>query len=315
MLILGIFLVISAIIVFRFVANGLNKSFIDRPMLFNNGGIVLFLHLVWLALLILGSFMLWQVNYNIVLGLVLLYAILWVLGYLLGSKTSKAKKIFKIYKQISLYRPELDTIEHYKQTAATYYESLRWDGRRVRMTVETIFEDKNTADIHIKDVAKSLLNFEDPRDTFGRNFDFKDYIKRSQKEQEAIDKAHKQILGDSENQNGRPELSKHALAWIESTGINLADMSDEQVRVFAEVDDHSKSNFIVRACYGVATASLFLAIFSLISFDLGGVVLYFTFSVALWFIGNKIQIRRISKKFNEASIQRYAREKATSNIS
>lgn len=310
MLILGIILVISAIVVFRFVASGLNKPFIDRPMLFNNGGMVLFLHLVWSVLLILGLYVLWKVNYSIVLILVGLYAILWILGYLMGSKKSKAKKIFKIYKQVKLYRPELDTIAHYRHTASTYYESLRWDERRVRMTVETIFESKSAEDTNIKDVAKSILNFENPGETFGRNFDFKKYVKQSAKEQEAIETAYKQILGDTESDTGRPELSKHALIWIESAGLNPDEMSDEQVRVFAEIDDHGKSNFFVRACYGIATASLFLAIFSLITFDLWGLGIYLTMSIILWFIGNKIQLRRISKKFHEASIQRYAREKA-----
>ena len=310
MLPLGIVLIIVAILVFRFVSNGMSQSLMTRARVFNNTGIVIFLQLLWLSLLILGLYVIWQVQPTIVLVLVGIYAILWVFGYFMGSKKSKVTKIFKIYRQLKLYRPEQDSLSHYKQAATTYFQSLNWEERRIQMTVETMLEDKTEDDTDIKDITKSILNFENLDTSLGQNFDFKRYLKQSAKEQQVIDTAYTKIFGSAEDVTERPELSKHALTWIESVGLNPDDMSNGQLQVFSEIDDHGKSNMVIKACYGIATASMFLAAFSLITLDLWGVGLYLFLSFTLWFIGNKLQMRRISKKFHEASITKYASEQS-----
>lgn len=310
MLILGILSLIAGIVVFRFVANGQSKSFLDRPMLFNNSAIVLVLHLMWLFFIGLGLYFLWSVNSTIVLVIIGIYALLWVAGYITNSKKSKAKKIFKIYKQVKVFKPELDTISQYKLVATSYYESLRWNERRIQMTVETIFEDKKSDEMDVKDMARSILNFEDPSYTFGQDFSFERYIKQSSKEQKAIDTAYIQVIGNKAPVTERPELSAQSLQCLKSTGLNPDEMSNEQLQVFTEIDDHSQSSWIVKGLYSIAGAGLLLAIISLLFLDLWGVGIWLTSSFVLWFIGNKLQMRRISKKFHEASIAKYASERS-----
>jgi len=55
---------------------------------------------------------------------------------------------------------------------------------------------------------------------------------------------------------------------------------------------------------------LILAVISLISLDFWTVGVYLVISFAIWYIGNKLQIRRINKKFYEASIMKYVQEQA-----
>jgi len=89
-------------------------------------------------------------------------------------------------------------------------------------------------------------------------------------------------------------------------------MTNEQLAVFSEIDDHGKSNWAVRFFYDVSLVFLFLAGLSLIGLKLGGVLVYGIISFVVWHIGHKIQMKRISKKFYEASIMKYAQEQAES---
>jgi len=310
MLLTGILLLIAGIVVFRFVANGQSKSFIDRPMLFNNGIAVLLLHLVWLVLLGLGLYFLWQVQPLIVLVLICVYIALWILGYFMGSTKSKARKVFKIYKQLKLYKPQSSQQEICALTATSYYKSLNWNERKIQMTVEAILENKTEEDTDIKDIAQSIFNFETNRSHFGENFDFKTYLKRSSAEQAAIEAAYEQVIGTNSTSSERPELSDAVLQMIATAELNPEEMSNEQLQVFAEMDDHSKSGWIIKILYGIAGASLLLAVISVLFLDWWSVVTYLTVSFALWFIGNKLQMRRISKKFHEASIAKYAMEQS-----
>jgi hypothetical protein len=311
MLILGIILTILGFIIFQWAANAQSKSFLGRPMIFNSAVAVLTIDLLWLGLLAGGFYSLWQVNPKIVLTILGIYAILWILGYFMGSEKAKAKKIFKIYRQLKLFRPKASDKEIFKETANAYFRSLRWDEDKIKMTVDVIFEKgvSSKEDKTIKDIASSILIFESPHDDF-ISYDFTKLMKRLSKRQKAIDDAYNAIIGNTQKVTERPELSKNTTEWIKSIGLNPDEMTNEQLAVFSEIDDYGKSNWAVRLLYGVSFVFLILAGINLITLELGGVFSNSIVSFILWYIGHKIQMKRISKKFYEASIMKYAQEQA-----
>lgn len=315
MLILGIILTILGFIIFQWAANAQSKSFLERPMIFNSTVAVLIINLLWLALFAGGFYCLWKVNPTIVLVLVGIYAVLWVFGYFMGSKKAKAKKIFGIYKQLKLFRPKATDQELFRETARIYFSNLRWDEHKIKMTVEAIFEKSYSSkeDKDIKDIVSSILIFESPHDDFGRGFDFEGYMKRHTKKQKAIDDAYNAVLGKIQKITERPTLSENTKKWVRGIGLNPDEMSNEQLAVFAEIDDAKKSNWAVRFLYGASFIFLILAGLNLLSLEIGGILFYGIISFVVWFIGNKIQMRRISKKFYEASIMKYAAEQAEKN--
>jgi hypothetical protein len=310
MLILGIILMVLGFIVFQWAANAQSKSVFERPMIFNRATAVIIINLIWVALFVGGFYSLWQVSSKIVLTIIGIYAVLWILGYFMGSEKAKAKKIFKIYRQLKLFRPRASDEEIFRETANAYFRGLRWDEHKIKMTVDAIFEKRagSKEDKDIKDVAEFVLSFESPRDDFMS-------LRHFSKKQKAIDDAYTAIIGNSQKVTERPDLSKNTSEWIKSIGFNPDEMTNEQLAVFSEIDDHGKSNWAVRLFYGVSLIFLILTGLSLIGLKLGGVLIYGLISFVVWYVGHKIQMKRISKKFYEASIMKYAQEQAenTSN--
>jgi hypothetical protein len=311
MLILGIILTVLGFIVFQWSANAQSKSAFERPMIFNRATAVIIINLIWIGFFAGGFYSLWQVNHKIVLTIIGIYAVLWVLGYFMGSEKTKAKKIFKIYKQLKLFRPKASDEEIFRETANSYFRGLRWDEDKIRMTVEAIFEKRTGSkeDKDIKDVASSILIFESPHGDF-MNYDFRKSMKHFSKKQKAIDDAYNAIVGNAPKITERPELSKNTTEWIKSVGFNPDEMTNEQLAVFSEIDDQGKSNWAVRFLYGVSFVFIILTIINLISLEFGGVIFNAIISFVMWYIGNKIQMKRISKKFYEASIMKYTQEQA-----
>ena len=86
-------------------------------------------------------------------------------------------------------------------------------------------------------------------------------------------------------------------------------MSNEQLAVFVEIDEHKKSNWGVRFFYYFSFIFILLTLIDLVTLDFVMAFIEMGISFVLWFIGNKIQMRRISEKFREASIVRFAQEK------
>ena len=312
MLILGIILTVLGFIVFQWSANAQSKSFLERPMIFNSVVAVLVINLIWLALFAGGFYSLWKVNPTIVLVIFGIYAVLWIFGYFMGSEKAKAKKIFGIYKQLKLFRPKATDQELFRETARIFYSNLRWDEHKIKMTIDAIFEKSVGVkeDKDIKDVVSSILIFENPQDDFGRGFDFEGYMKRHTKKQKAIDDAYNSVFGKIQKVTERPTLSENTQKWVKSIGLNPDDMSNEQLAVFAEIDDQKKSNWAVRFLYGASFIFLILGVINLVSLEFGAVISNAIISFIFWFIGNKIQMRRISKKFYEASIMKYAQQQA-----
>jgi len=315
MLILGIILTVLGFIVFQWSANAQSKSFLERPMIFNSTVAVLIINLLWLLLFAGGFYSLWKVNPTIVLVIFGIYAVLWIFGYFMGSEKAKAKKIFGIYKQLKLFRPKTSDQEILRETARIYFSNLRWDEHKIKMTVDAIFEKSvgNKEEKDIKDVASSILIFENPQDDFGRGFDFEGYMKRHTKKQKAMDDAYNAIFGKTQKVIERPTLSENTQKWVKSIGLNPDDMSNEQLAVFAEIDDQKKSNWAVRFLYGASFIFLILGVINLVSLEFGAVISNAIISFIFWFIGNKIQMKRISKKFYEASIMKYAQQQAEGN--
>lgn len=309
MLIIGIILTVLGFIVFQWAAKAQGGSVLDRPLIFNNVVAVLVINLLWVGLFAGGFYSLWQVNPIIVLTIFGIYAVLWILGRILGSEKAKAKKIFKLYKQLKLFRPKATDEELFREMARAYFSGLRWDEQQIRMTVDAIFEERagNKENKDIKDVASSILIFENPSGDF-MGGDFMRSMKQLSKKQKAIEKAYEVVLGKTEEVTERPELSKNTMEWIKSVGLNPDDMSDQQLAVFAEIDDYGKSNWIVRFLYTISFAFVILALINLLTLDIITVVIHVVIAFVVWYIGHKIQMRRISKKFSEASILQYARE-------
>ena len=315
MLILGIILTILGLIIFQWSANAQNKSVFERPLIFNRPTAVIIINLLWLGLFAGGFYSLWKVNPKIVLTLIGIYTVLWILGYFLGSEKAKAKKIFKVYRQLKLFRPKATDEEIFRETANVYFRSLQWDEDKIRITVDVIFEKGagSKEDKDIKDVANSILIFEGPNDDFGSGFNFERHIKQSSKKKKAIEDAYNIIIGKAQKITERPTLSKNTTEWIKSIGLNPCEMSNEQLAVFSEIDDSGKSNWTVRFLYGVSFVFIILTVINLISLDFGEAVINAVISFVVWFIGNKIQIKRVSKKFYEASIMKYAQQQAENN--
>ena len=257
----------------------------------------------------------WKVNPKIVLTLIGIYAVLWILGYFLGSDKAKAKKIFKIYRQLKLFRPKATDEGLFRETANVYFRGLQWDEDKIKMTVDVIFEKRAGSKEYknIKDVANSILIFEGPDDDFGSGFNFERRIKRSSKKEKAIEDAYNTIIGKTQKITEHPALSKNTTEWIKSIGLSPNEMSNEQLAVFSEIDDSGKSNWAVRFLYGVAFVFIIITVIDLISLDFSGVVINAVISFVVWSIGNKIQIKRVSKKFYEASIIKYAQQQAENN--
>ncbi|MFH1956700.1 MAG: hypothetical protein ABIJ28_03575 [Patescibacteria group bacterium] len=314
MLILGIILTVLGFIVFQWSANAQSKSAFERPMIFNRVTAVIIINLIWIGFFAGGFYSLWKVNHKIVLTIIGIYAVLWILGYFMGSEKTKAKKIFKIYRQLKLFRPKASDEEIFRETANAYFRGLRWDEDKIRMTVSAIFEKRvgSKEDKDIKDVASSILIFESPHGDF-MSYDFRKSMKHFSKKQKAIDDAYNAIIGNAPKVTEQPELSKNTKEWIKSIGLNPDEMSNEQLAVFSEIDEHGKSNWAVRFLYGVSFIFLIFGVINIISLEFGAVISNAIISFAFWFVGNKIQMKRISKKFYEASIMKYAQEQAKDN--
>ncbi len=314
MLILGIILTVLGFIVFLWSMNAQSKSFLERPMIFNSVIAMFIINLLWLGLFAGGFYSLWKINQIIVLVIFGIFIVLWIFGYFMGSEKTKAKKIFSIYKQLKLFRPKTPNQELLKETARLYYSNLRWDEHKIKITVDIIFEKSIASEENrdIKDVANSILIFENPHDDIGRDFDFERYMKSSIKKQKSIDKAYNAIFGKNQKVTERPVLSKNTIEWIKSVKLNPDEMSNEQLAVFTEIDDHGKSNRAVKFFYYISFVLIILTFINLITLEFVMAFINIIISFALWFIGNKIQMKRVSNKFHEASIMKYAQQQTES---
>ncbi len=309
MLILGIILIIVGFIVPQWATNAQKKTYL-KPPVFNSTAGILAVNLFWLSSILAGFYILWQVDVKIVLVILGVYASLWVFGYFMGNEKAKAKRIFKIYKHLRLFRPKASEYELFRETAEEYFRGLGWDKRRIKLTMTTIFDEgmwgeKNYK--NIKDVAGVILSFEDPYEDFN-DFNLVKLMEHFSKRQKAINEAYEDVFGNLRKVVKRPKLSEATINWLKSIGLNPDEMSNEQLAAFLEMDDYRKSSWLVVALYKLSLAFLILAGINLITFKFIGVLSSCIISFMFWYIGHRIQMRRTSKKFYEASILKYVQE-------
>lgn len=315
MLVLGIFLTILGFFVFQWSANALGKSFIDRPLIFNNTVAILIINLIWIGLLGGGFYFLWQANPKIVLSIIGIFAILWVFNYFMGSEKIKAKKIFKIYKKLKLFRPVTKEEEIFKETARIYFQSLRWDEDRIDGVINAIFEDRIglKKDKDIKDIVSSILIFESPHEDFGLG-SYKSIGKRLEKyskKAKVIEEAYKAIFGKKTEVIERPVLSEGTLQRMQQIGLRPEEMSNEQLAAIESLESPGKSHWIAKPFTYLSYGLFILAIISLITLDWKYFLIYLIAALIFGYIGHIIQSRISGKRFTEASIKKFARSEVS----
>jgi len=313
MLILGIILTILGFIIFQWSANALSKSFIERPLIFANLTAVIIIHILWIGLLIGGLILLWQAN-PVIVGVILGgYFILWVIGYFLGSENASIKRIFKTYKQLELFHPQATEEEILKETARLYFQRLRWDEYRINHILKIIFEEKTSTEVkNIKDLIKSILIFERPRDDLWGNYNFKSFMKsmeQYEKRDKFIDEIYKKELEKTIKITERPVLSEQILKRMEQIGLNPNEMSNEQLATFESLENPEKSHWVAKIFTYVSYGLLILAVISLLTSNWKYLFIYLIAALILGYIGYTIQTRIAGKQFMEASIKKFARSK------
>ena len=190
MLIFGIALTILGFILMQWTASQSAKSAWQRPLAFNKPLFVAIITFMWLGLTLGGLYLMWQSSPKAALVAVGLFLFIWLVGFFLGREKTQAKKIFKLYKQLKLFRPTAPEIEILKDTAGLYYQQLRKDEYEIDSLLGILFEETDYRSSKIDDVkhlTSMLLAMEKPSGDFS---DFKSISKQYDKRERAIDAAY-----------------------------------------------------------------------------------------------------------------------------
>lgn len=308
MLILAIILTILGIIVFRWYSRAMNEPFYNRPLIFSKTIPVLIINLLWFSLLAGGLYSFWQVNPKIVFYIIGGYAILWIMGFILGSQKQKAKKYFQIYKQLKIYRPQTSEEEILKETVKLYYKNLRWDEDKINSIVGVIFDNKDREKKGVKDLANLVFAMEEPSEGFDSYDNFEKRMKKHDKMDKAIEWAYQKVFENKEKINQRPELAEDTIKRMKESGLDPDSMSNEQLAALESLDNPDKSNWTAKIFRGIGLFFGFLAFLSLISLDITSLIFNAIIALILTYIGYRIQSRIANKKFTEASIIKWSEE-------
>ena len=317
MLALGIVLTILGAITMEWSTKEQAKSVFEQPKIFHRTIVANTITLVWIGLLIGGLYCLWQYNPKIVMAIIGFYTVPRIFAYLYkeSNDRSRAKNVFRIYKQLKLCLPSASDEDIYEQTASMYFRTLRWDEDRIETLIKMMFGDRMVYE-DIKDLASFILDLEKPGDS-SRGFEKRmEYLAKTDK---AIDRAYSAIIDDSPIVKGvpeveeRPELSKGTIEWMKSNGLDVEGMSNEQLAIFSEMDDFYLSNWPVRIIHGLAFAFVIGSLISLIRLDIAKFLILGLGGYVIWLIGHKIQVKRLNEKLREVSIVQYMQERATNN--
>jgi len=307
MLILGIILTIVGFLIFQWGANALNKSFWERPLIFNNPIAVLIIYLLWIGLLIGGLVLLWKVN-PIIVGIILGgYFILWVIGRFLESEKAKIKRIFRTYKQLKLFRLKATEQGILKETAQLYFRSLRWDEDKINRILKILFEEDEDKIKDIKSLTRSILIFERPSDDLVGS-DIKSFFTKSTKRDKLIDEVYRKELKEETVIAKRPELSTDTLKRMQQSGVNPEELSNEQLAALESLEVPQKSHWTAKPFMYIGIMLGFLAILSLIYREWESFIFYGLISLILSYIGYRIQSHISAKRFREASIKKHAED-------
>ena len=314
MIILGIILTILGFIVFQWSASAQSKTVIEQQNIFNRPIAVITIKLVWIGLVAGGFYSMWEVHPKNIITIICIYAILWTLSYFMGSEKSKAKKLFMCYRHSKLFRPNASNDEIFRETANAYFRELEWNEDKIKITVVAIFEkgigSKEAEDI--KYVAGSILAFERSHGNFIIHC-FRMPMKYFSKTQKALDEAYSTVIVNARKVIARPKLSRNTSNWVKSIGLNLDEMTNEQLTFFSEIDDIKKSARIIKSLYFLSFVNILKSVYSLMMLEHVVAYICIVFSLMIWWLANKIQIKRIGKKLHEAGIMKYAQQSAENN--
>lgn len=303
-LIVGIISIFLGILLFRYSAKYQGRSVIERPLIFSNSIFVVVLNLLWIFLIGFGLYSLWQINYWIVLFLVLVYLLLWVVGFLKSRFKNKAKKIFKTYKKIKLYRPELNERDIFKRVAIDYYENMtNWSKTRVDGTVEGIFENYDEIN-GIKEIAKILFTHEKSTLLNERKaFSVKSSLRRKKKIDEAIAQAYEDVFEFDDI-----KITEELKNDLKKAGYKIDKMSDEQIKALAGMVSAEGKHWLSRYLDPLWQVGIIWALIELITLDMSGFIVVVIIVLVIMFISFRLQRRYSHKKFKEASISKFTSE-------
>lgn len=308
MLILGIILTILGLWLLKWITKSMNEPFYNRPLLFHKTIPVLILQILWIGLLGGGLYSFWKVNHKIVLFLIGGFVILWIFGYFIGSHKNKAKKFFKIYKQLKTYRPQTEEKELWRESAKLYFKNIGWDKEKIESILNTLLGDRDLNIKDVKDFVRWIFVFENPDDDFSSVTDFEARMKKTEKRESAIEKAYEKVFGQKSEVKERPILSEDALKRIRATGLNPDEMTNAQLSALEEMENANKSHWSVSMFYFAGSAFGLSAIIALFKLHFDSLIFSIILAVIFIFIGSKIQTKSASKKFYEASILKWSDE-------
>jgi hypothetical protein len=308
MLILAIILTILGIIVFRWYSRALNEPFYNRPLIFSKMIPVLIINLIWVFLLGGGLYSFWQFNPKIVIYIISGYAILWIVGFILGSQKQKAKKYFQIYKQLKIYRPQTSEEEILKETVKLYYKNLRWDEDRINSIVEVIFDNKDREKKGVRDLARLVFVMEEPSEGLNAYDNFEKTIKKHDKMDKAIEWAYQKVFENKEKISQRPELGEDIIKRIREAGLDPNLMSNEQLAALESFHNPNKNNWFTKMLSAASLFFGFLVFLDLISLDFTLLIFNSITALVLMYVGYIIQRRIANKKFIKASIVKWSEE-------
>lgn len=191
MFLLALFLTLFGCSIAYWTMTSISKPSYSRPLIFNNSITVIIISVLWTSILVYGLYLFWKVNSYIPIAFCVAILLIFLTGIYLGNVRVRARRVFKIYKIIKANFPQLDARELYRQTAISYYKSIKWKDEKINMTVDYIFNngDNIKAD-GLTDFARTVLIFEDPsNNSFENGFDVHNYMAKEDKIDKSIQKA------------------------------------------------------------------------------------------------------------------------------
>lgn len=303
----AIVLFVLGFIVFQWFISMASQPAFNRPLIFSKNSSVLIIVGIWASLLGTSFYLFWQFAPIIVIGIVFIFGLIVTNGIYQSRDKVKAIRLFNIYRQLKIYRIGASEHEVLKETCTTYLQRGGMNERRILGLDEFIFKDEIK---DVKDFANRVLLHEDPSemDLGARNFD--KLMKKWAKRREAIDSAYKKVFEKVITPTEKPKLSTQTLERLKSLGLNAEAMSNEQLAALESMENISKNPWYIKAFFYVTLFCGFKIITSLIRVDFVSVAVYALIGFTFMFIGYKIQTKRGSRIFFEASIQNYAKQKA-----
>jgi|SRR3989344_8145451 len=314
MIFLGIILAALGIWIFRWMGKSMDEPFYNRPLIFRKTIAVLIIQVIWMGLLVGGLYCFWQTNHKIVYFLIGGYIFLWFLGRFMGSDVNKAKKFFKTYKQLKIFRPQTEERDIWHETAKIYLKSIGWDDEKIGYTVNTLFNSEILVGKNVKDFVRFLFVLEAPDEDFGSMRAFEASLRKTEKRELAINAAYEKVFGLNVKITERPILSEENTKKLQDSGLNPNEMSDAQLAALEQMENAHKSHWSVSIFYFIGSVFGLSAIISLFKLNFDSLIIYSVFMITFIYIGSYFQTRIANKKFHEASIIKWSEEQQKKHI-